>query len=194
MHIDSDSIYLDSEQATEHFGQHLAQSIQTTFQPNDQWLLTFHGGIGMGKTALIRACLQALGVTGRIKSPTYALVESYTLPQLTIHHYDFYRLQTGQEMIDAGLSEQLNEAGLHCIEWPEKVMQHLPPALLQLHYRLSNADDPSAGRIITLSSTHPAGQAMIDHLMRDWQAITAPANAQVAESLIVTTQIIAQAD
>ena len=94
-----------------------------------------HGALGAGKTTLVRHLLQALGVQGRIKSPTYAVVEPYELPctprdqrPLAIWHFDFYRFQDPREWEDAGLRDIFASPGLKLAEWPDKAASFLPRA------------------------------------------------------------------
>ncbi|HZE90206.1 MAG TPA: tRNA (adenosine(37)-N6)-threonylcarbamoyltransferase complex ATPase subunit type 1 TsaE, partial [Rhizobacter sp.] len=87
---------------------------------------------GAGKTTFVRHLLHALGVAGRVKSPTYALLESYELPQMGIAHCDFYRFNDAQEWEDAGFREVFAGPGLKLAEWPEKAAALLPQADLQM--------------------------------------------------------------
>ncbi len=88
--------------------------------------ICLHGDLGAGKTTLVRHLLQALGVTGRIKSPTYAVVEPYELPDLNIWHFDFYRFADPREWEDAGFRDIFASPGLKLSEWPEKAGTQLP--------------------------------------------------------------------
>ena len=94
--------------------------------------LELHGPLGAGKTTFVRHLLRALGVTGQIKSPTYALVEPYSLPGLAISHFDFYRFEDAREWEDAGLREVFADRGLKLVEWPENAAALLPLADLRL--------------------------------------------------------------
>ena len=95
-------------------------------------LITLDGGLGAGKTTFTRHLLRALGVQGRIKSPSYAVLESYELPHLTIHHFDFYRFADPREWEDAGFRELLAGPGLKLCEWPTHAQALLGQADLQL--------------------------------------------------------------
>lgn len=92
--------------------------------------ISLHGSLGAGKTTFVRHLLRALGVQGRIKSPTYALVEPYSVPtpegDWPIWHADFYRLEDPQEVEEAGLRELFSGPGLKLAEWPEKALGQLP--------------------------------------------------------------------
>lgn len=92
--------------------------------------ISLHGPLGAGKTTVVRHLLRALGVQGRIKSPTYALVEPYNVatPQgdWPIWHADFYRLEDPQEVEEAGVRELFAGPGLKLAEWPEKAAGQLP--------------------------------------------------------------------
>ncbi|GAB4564488.1 MAG: hypothetical protein Tsb007_34160 [Rhizobacter sp.] len=88
--------------------------------------IELHGTLGSGKTTFVRHLLQALGVQGRIKSPTYAVLESYELPGLTISHFDFYRFKDPQEFEDAGFRDVFAAQGLKLAEWPEQAAGLLP--------------------------------------------------------------------
>ena len=91
------------------------------------------GEIGAGKTCLIRYLLQALGVKGRIKSPTYAILESYSVERLDILHVDLYRLNTFEALEETGFFDLQEEAGLCLVEWPEKIPSlDKPDVLIEL--------------------------------------------------------------
>ncbi len=91
-----------------------------------------HGPLGAGKTTFVRHLLRALGVQGRIKSPTYAVVEPYSLPGLEVSHFDFYRFSDPREWEDAGFRDVFAAPGLKLAEWPEKAAALLPLPDLRL--------------------------------------------------------------
>lgn len=84
--------------------------------------IALSGELGSGKTAFIRALIQALGVTGRIKSPTFSLVESYASAQGPIHHFDLYRIHCPNELDYIGFRDFFTGQALCCIEWPERAL------------------------------------------------------------------------
>ena len=94
--------------------------------------LELRGPLGAGKTTFVRHLLRSLGVTGRIKSPTYAVLEPHRLPGLTISHFDFYRFDDPREWADAGFRDTFAAPGLKLAEWPEKVAGMLPAPDLRL--------------------------------------------------------------
>ncbi len=94
--------------------------------------IELHGPLGAGKTTFVRHLLRALGVTGRIKSPTYAVLEPYELPGRVISHFDFYRFTAAREWADAGFRELFANPGLKLAEWPEHAAGMLPAADLRL--------------------------------------------------------------
>lgn len=119
--------------------------------------IALHGDLGAGKTTLVRHLLHALGVQGRIKSPTYAVVEPYELPGLNIWHFDFYRFDDPREWEDAGFRDIFASPGLKIAEWPEKAAAVLPTADLDIH--LQTALD--ASRQVTLTARTPIGAALL---------------------------------
>ena len=121
-----------------------------------QAVIELHGELGAGKTTLVRHLLRALGVSGRIKSPTYAVVEPYELPGLDIWHFDFYRLDEPREWEDAGFRDIFASPGLKLAEWPEKAAGYLPRADLVL--TLTVRDDDS--RMLTLQAQTATGWAL----------------------------------
>jgi tRNA threonylcarbamoyladenosine biosynthesis protein TsaE len=122
------------ESACEAFARNLAQRAAL----HDAYL-ELHGPLGAGKTTFVRHLLRALGVQGRIKSPTYAVVETYALPGLEIAHFDFYRFEDPREWEDAGFRDVFAAPGLKLAEWPEKAAAVLPTPDLSLH--LEPVDD-----------------------------------------------------
>jgi tRNA threonylcarbamoyladenosine biosynthesis protein TsaE len=114
-----DGRWLD-ETGTAHFAQRLAASPAIT-----NATLTLAGDLGAGKTTFVRHLLRALGVQGRIKSPTYAVVEPHRAEAgphgaLSAWHFDFYRFGDPREWEDAGFRELFASPGLKLVEWPER--------------------------------------------------------------------------
>ena len=98
-------------------------------------LVTLQGPLGSGKTALVRAILTALGHGGRVRSPTYTLVEEYELPWGAIRHFDFYRFAETADPDDAGFREHFDGNALCLVEWPERAEGWLPPAALAVAWQ-----------------------------------------------------------
>ncbi len=95
--------------------------------------IELHGPLGAGKTTFVRHLLRALGVSGRIKSPSYAVLEPHHAGVLAISHFDFYRFDDPREWADAGFREVFAAPGLKLAEWPEKAVGQLPLPDLRLH-------------------------------------------------------------
>ena len=123
--------------------------------------LELQGDLGAGKTTLVRHLLRALGVAGRIKSPTYAVVEPHqgmtAQGALNIWHFDFYRFNDAREWEDAGFRDLFASPGLKISEWPDKARAVLPTADLVI--QLEVAED--ASRQVTLSAYTPRGEALL---------------------------------
>jgi len=115
------------------------------------------GDLGAGKTTLVRHLLHALGVRGRIKSPTYAVVEPYELPGMAVWHFDFYRFSDPREWVDAGFRDIFASTGLKIAEWPDKATGCLPIA--DLVVELAVGDD--GVRQATLTAQTPTGAQLL---------------------------------
>ena len=125
--------------------------------------IELHGDLGAGKTTFVRHLLRALGVEGRIKSPTYAVVEPHATPDgLAVSHFDFYRFNDPREWEDAGFRDLFAAPGLKLAEWPEKAAGLLPPADLVLELE-TQADE---SRHATLSARTTLGA----HLLQEVRA------------------------
>lgn len=118
-----------------------AQRLAAALLPTPDAVIELHGPLGAGKTTFARLLLRALGVTGRIKSPSYAVMEPYALPAGgAASHFDFYRFGDPREWEDAGFRDVFAVPGLKLCEWPEKAAGQLPPADLQLFIELADGD------------------------------------------------------
>ncbi|RYX93206.1 MAG: tRNA (adenosine(37)-N6)-threonylcarbamoyltransferase complex ATPase subunit type 1 TsaE [Comamonadaceae bacterium] len=120
--------------------------------------IELHGDLGAGKTTFVRHLLRALGIAGRIKSPTYAVVEPHETADLQIWHFDFYRFSDPREWEEAGFRDIFASPGLKLAEWPEKAAGQLPTADLAL--TIDTMADES--RHITLTAHTPTGHALLD--------------------------------
>ena len=117
------------EAATEAFALRLAAALQAWPGGRDA-CIELHGDLGAGKTTFVRHLLRAAGVQGRIKSPTYAVVEPHQADTdagpWSVWHFDFYRFSDPQEWEDAGFRDIFAGPGLKLVEWPDKVAGQLP--------------------------------------------------------------------
>lgn len=116
-----------------------------------------HGPLGAGKTTFARHLLRALGVAGRVKSPTYAVMEPYELPGGTVWHFDFYRFNDPQEWEDAGFRDVFASRGLKLAEWPEKAEGLLPAPDL----RITIEPLEHEARRVTLAACTPLGLELL---------------------------------
>jgi tRNA threonylcarbamoyladenosine biosynthesis protein TsaE len=148
-------MHLSDEAATRALGARLARVIEPGLA------LYLHGDLGSGKTTLARGLLRGLGYQGRVKSPTYTLVELYTVSRLNLYHFDFYRFRDPKEWRDAGFNEYFNDASVCLVEWPEKAAGLLPAADLDL--ALEFAGD---GRALQVRAGTETGKACIHRLMQ----------------------------
>lgn len=146
------NLHWPDEAATQAFAQRLAScpALYNAF-------VALHGDLGAGKTTLVRHLLHALGVQGRIKSPTYAVVEPYELPGLALWHFDFYRFADPQEWEEAGFRDIFASPGLKLAEWPEKVASMLPVADVDI--RLVTQDD--GARQVVVTGNTPSGAVLV---------------------------------
>lgn len=102
--------------------------------------IELRGDLGAGKTTFVRHLLRALGVPGRIKSPTYAVLETYASARMAIAHFDFYRFDDPREWHDAGFRDVFAQPGLKLVEWPQHAQPWLPTPDLRLDLRVVDAD------------------------------------------------------
>lgn len=127
--------------------------------------IALDGDLGAGKTTLVRKLLQYFGVQGHIKSPTYAIMESYEIPSklvasnqpLILSHFDFYRFQDDQEWEDAGFRDVFGAPGLKLVEWPDKALGLLP--LPDLLIKIEAQSDES--RTVTLKAFTSLGLELL---------------------------------
>ena len=118
-------ITLDDEAATLRCGSRFAQTLQSGLT------IYLHGDLGAGKTTFVRGVLHGLGHVGKVKSPTYTLVEPYVVElnvksRYNIYHFDLYRFNSEEEWEAAGFREYFNPQSICIIEWPEKAAHVLP--------------------------------------------------------------------
>ena len=119
--------------------------------------LALHGDLGAGKTTLVRHLLRALGVEGRIKSPTYAVVEPYTVAAGEVWHFDFYRFSDPREWEDAGFRDIFASPGLKLCEWPENAAGVMPTPDLELNIHVDDHEQ----RQVQLTALTPRGQELL---------------------------------
>jgi len=158
---------LPDASATSSFGHALGHAVQRHLEGiRTQGLqLNVSGELGAGKTALVRAMLRALGVSGPVKSPTFALLEPYTVSSLDFYHFDFYRFADPNEFGSSGFRELFGPGRICAIEWPERAGSRLPTADLSI--ALSVDGD---GRSASVAAASQLGHACLTSALEEFQA------------------------
>lgn len=145
------SVLLADEAATLALGQKLGQVQHTPA------VIFLQGPLGAGKTTLVRGILRGWGYEGRVKSPTYTLVEPYDLGERQIFHFDLYRLGDPAELEYLGFREFFHPGSLCLIEWPERGEGMLPDPDLSIELQ-----PVGQGREVSLRAANAVGQAYMD--------------------------------
>jgi tRNA threonylcarbamoyladenosine biosynthesis protein TsaE len=142
------------ETATAAFATQLAAALT---RANLNACIALHGDLGAGKTTFVRHLLRALGVEGRIKSPTYAVVEPYSVAAGEVWHFDFYRFSDPREWEDAGFRDIFASAGLKLCEWPQNATGVMPTPDLEVDITVEDDDQ----RQVTITALTPRGQELL---------------------------------
>lgn len=119
-----------------------------------------HGNLGAGKTTLVRGALRGGGYEGKVKSPTYTLVEEYCLDGLPVYHFDLYRLADPEELEWMGMRDFLRPDALCFVEWPERGAGTLPVPDLDLFLAVHGTS-----RLLTATAHTPGGESALHALV-----------------------------
>ena len=125
----------NSPAETEALGQRLAE----TLQPGD--VIAYTGDLGAGKTAFTRGLARGLGITERITSPTFTIVNEYLGGRLPLFHFDMYRLGSADELFDIGWEDYLARGGVCAVEWSENVPEAMEPGTITISIRRGDDDN-----------------------------------------------------
>ena len=145
--------HLPDEAATLRLGQLLAPALHPGL------VIFLEGDLGTGKTTLVRSLIRALGFQGPVKSPTYSLVEVYVVSSLYLYHFDFYRFESPEEFLDAGLDEYFNRNTVCLVEWPERAGDRLSRYDLAIQI-----DYAESGRSVRMTPGSALGQGWVEAL------------------------------
>ncbi|MEE6032004.1 tRNA (adenosine(37)-N6)-threonylcarbamoyltransferase complex ATPase subunit type 1 TsaE [Avibacterium paragallinarum] len=153
------SQYIPDEITMCRFGAKLMQ-IVSQMASEKGIVIYLNGDLGAGKTTLSRGMIQGLGYEGKVKSPTYTLVEEYHLAGKSIYHFDLYRLSDPEELEFMGIRDYFNAQSICLIEWSEKGRGLLaePDLIIQIDY----VDD---ARNLTLHAKSKQGEQIIQQLI-----------------------------
>lgn len=144
----------------------LAAALAELARPGD--LLLLAGDLGAGKTAFTQGFGAALGVTDRITSPTFTLVNSYE-GRLELNHLDVYRLEALAEVIDLGVPEMLDDGGVTVIEWGDAVSPALPADYLEVRFAFTEgADDERILELVPVGSRWMARTRAVAAALAPW--------------------------
>lgn len=145
--------HLPDEAATLALGRDLARVLAPGMVV---WL---SGDLGAGKTTLVRGLLRAFHYSGRVKSPTFTLVEHYPFSSFNLYHFDLYRFVDPEEWEYAGFREYFNDHSICLVEWPEKAETMLPVPDLLIRLEWSGE-----GRLAKLQGVTEVGKTCIPRL------------------------------
>lgn len=157
---------LADEAATLDFGRQLAHALV----PN--LTIFMQGNLGAGKTTMTRGLLRGLGFEGKVKSPTYTLLETYEISlnktlqnslELSLNHFDLYRFNDDEEWEMAGFRDAFNAQSVCIIEWPEKAINCLPTPDIEVILAMQGD-----GRQVTLQAHSEKGQEVCDQVIAQY--------------------------
>lgn len=117
----------------------LAQIVKVLLKNIKPKVWLFYGTMGCGKTTLIKVLAKELGVTDRVSSPTFSLVNEYQSDKgNTLYHFDFYRIKKEEEALDIGIDEYFYSDNYCFVEWPKKIENLVPLNAVAIHIKVNN--------------------------------------------------------
>ena len=146
-------LHLADEAATVEMGRRLSNAVKTGA------VLFLNGDLGAGKTTLSRGIVQGLGHNGKVKSPTYTLVEPYELDDVSIYHFDLYRLGDPEELEYMGIRDYFADQAICIVEWPERGAGFIPSPDLSIEMAYEDQQ-----RCITITAKSVRGEKIISSL------------------------------
>jgi tRNA threonylcarbamoyladenosine biosynthesis protein TsaE len=157
---------LPDEAATMRLGEAFGAAIQAESELLERTglVIALSGELGSGKTTFVRAALRRLGVTGAVRSPTFALLELYPLSRLNFYHFDFYRFSDPEEFESLGLRDYFGAGSVCAIEWPERIGDRQLPVDLRLALQIVDT-----GRLAQAEAITQGGQRCLDRMNRAWR-------------------------
>jgi tRNA threonylcarbamoyladenosine biosynthesis protein TsaE len=143
-------LFVDTAMAMEDLGRRLGENCPALS------CIYLQGDLGAGKTTLVRGFLRGNGYAGKVKSPTYTLVEPYELENVSIFHFDLYRLENSEELENIGFRDYFDGQGSCLVEWPEKAQSKLPSPDLSIIINIE-----TEGRRLQIQALSPAGEELL---------------------------------
>ena len=120
------TVKTESPAETRALGEHLAKQLQA----GDVILL--EGELGAGKSELARGIARGLGVAETVTSPSFTILNVYESGSLPLYHFDWYRLESAEELFELGMDEYLGGDGVALVEWPERCPEAVPETCLRI--------------------------------------------------------------
>lgn len=108
----------------------LAVKLGKKLKPND--IIAFRGGLGAGKTTFVRGLVEGLGIDDFVSSPTFALVNQYEGENITLYHFDMYRVKDYDSLSSTGFFDYLDTGAITAIEWSENIQEYLPENVITI--------------------------------------------------------------
>ena len=130
-----------SPEETRAFGRRLAEQLL----PGD--VLLFYGNLGAGKSEMTRGIAEGLGVSGPVTSPSFTILNVYDDGRVPLYHFDWYRLESAEELYEMGMDEYLGGDGVAVVEWPTQC----PEAIPETHLAVKLTPSGETEREITLT-------------------------------------------
>jgi tRNA threonylcarbamoyladenosine biosynthesis protein TsaE len=146
-------IFLENETATEQAGARLADVCTHGI------CVYLTGDLGAGKTTFTRGFLRRLGHGGKVKSPTYTLVENYSLEKFTVYHFDLYRLRDPEELEFMGIRDYFDGKSVALVEWPQMGDGYFPEPDIKIAILYA-----AEGREIVISGCSPEGCKVLENM------------------------------
>lgn len=147
------SFHAESDADTQTLGASLANALRSGT------IIYLFGTLGAGKTTFVRGFLRAIGFSGKVKSPTYTIVEPYETDKFEVFHFDLYRLNHSEELLQIGIETYFDGNAVCLIEWPDKGLPVLPAPDLSCYF-----DIIETGRQIRFESRTKNGEEILARL------------------------------